>query len=144
MKKNRFTIVVDVHVFLRNGDKILLLLRQNTGYEDGKYHVPAGHMDGAEKLTSALLRETKEEVGITIAPKDVKLVHIMHSMTNNERMGFFFEATKWKGEIKNMEPEKCGGLSWFPLNDLPADMVEYARFAIECYKKGELLSEYGW
>jgi ADP-ribose pyrophosphatase YjhB (NUDIX family) len=144
MSKTRFTLVVDVHLFLRKENQILLLLRQNTGYEDGSYHLPAGHMDGNEKVTAALIRESKEEIGVEIAPDDVKLVHIMHSLTNNERMGFFFEVTRWQGEITNMEPEKCGKLRWFELNQLPDKMVPYARHAIECYKQGQLLSEYGW
>ncbi|MEK7497336.1 MAG: NUDIX domain-containing protein [Patescibacteria group bacterium] len=142
--KVRFTLVVDVHLFLVKDGKILLLLRKNTGYEDGKYHVPAGHMDGSEPVTTALVRESKEEIGISIKREDVKLVHIMHSVDSKERMGFFFEVKKWNGEIKNMEPEKHGDVKWFEINKLPKNMVAYAKYAIKCCKKGQLLSEYGW
>jgi|SRR5579885_1036003 len=135
MKKIRFSIITDVHLFLRKDNKILLLLRENTGYEDGNYHVPAGHMDGNEKVTTALIREAKEEIGITILPENCKLVHVMHSKTNNERMGFFFEVKQWKGKVTNMEPNKCGALTWFDINELPGNMVMYARYAIERYKK---------
>ena len=142
--KVRFTLVVDVHLFLVKDNKILLLLRENTGYEDGKYHVPAGHMDGNEPISTALTRESMEEIGISIGPRDVKLVHVMHSIDSKERMGFFFEVKNWKGEEKNMEPEKHGEIKWFDLDDLPENMVAYAKYAIDCYKKGLLLSEYGW
>jgi len=142
--KVRFTIVVDVHLFLIKNRKILLLLRKNTGYEDGKYHVPAGHMDEGEPVTTTLIRESKEEIGISIKKDDIKLVHIMHSIDSKERMGFFFEVKKWNGEIKNMEPEKHGNVKWFDIDGLPKNMVAYAKYAIECYKKGQLLSEYGW
>ena len=40
---DRFTVPVAVHLFLRDGDRILLLRRFNTGYEDGNYSVIAGH-----------------------------------------------------------------------------------------------------
>lgn len=142
--KVRFTLVVDVHLFLIRDGKILLLLRENTGYEDGKYHVPAGHMDGNEPITVTLAREAKEEIGITFKPKDAELVHVMHIVDSKERMGFFFEVKKWEGEIKNMEPEKHGEVKWFDLDDLPKNMVAYARYAIDCYKKSQVLSEYGW
>jgi len=142
--KVRFTLVVDAHLFLIKDGKILLLLRENTGYEDGKYHVPAGHMDGGEPITNAMIRESKEEIGITIKHKDAKLVHVMHSIDAKERMGFFFEVQNWEGEIKNVEPEKHGDVKWFDLNELPENMVAYAKYAIECYKKGQFLSEYGW
>jgi ADP-ribose pyrophosphatase YjhB (NUDIX family) len=125
-------------------NKILLLLRENTGYEDGKYHVPAGHMDENEPVTVALIRESKEEIGVDIKREDVKLVHIMHSIDSKERIGFFFEVKKWNGEIKNVELEKHRDVKWFDINELPENMVAYAKYAIECYKKGQLLSEYGW
>lgn len=142
--KKRFTLVVDVHLFLVRGNKILLLLRENTGYEDGKYHVPAGHMDGGEPITGALIRESNEEVGITIKPKDIKLAHVMHSVDGNERMAFFFEVKKWKGKIKNMEPEKHNEIRWFDLDGLPENIVPYARYVIGCYRKEQIFSEYGW
>lgn len=144
MAKERFKLVVDIHLILHEKNKILLLKRQNTGYEDGSYHLPAGHMDGGESATEALIRESKEEIGIDIVEADIQLVHIMHSLTNNERMGFFFEAKKWSGEIKNMEPEKCSELRWFDVNNLPQPMVPYALHALTCYKNGKLLSTYGW
>lgn len=143
-KKKRFTLIVDVHLFLIKGNKILLLLRENTGYEDGKYHVPAGHMDGQEPITKALIRESREEVGININTSNVKIAHIMHSVDSNERMAFFFEVKRWRGKIRNMEPEKHGEVRWFELNKLPRNMVPYAKFAIGCYKKGQIFSKYGW
>ena len=144
MSKNRFKIIVDVHLLLIKDNKILLLLRQNTGYEDGKYHLPAGHMDGNEPLTIALKRESKEEVGISIPLENIRLAHVMHSMTNNERMAFFFEVKEWKGEVQNIEPQKHAEVKWFELNHLPDNMVTYAQHAIECYRQNELMSEYGW
>ena len=52
-----FTSPVAVHLFLVQDGRILLLRRYNTGYEDGNYSVVAGHIDGGEKLKSAMVRE---------------------------------------------------------------------------------------
>ncbi|MBZ1356405.1 MAG: NUDIX domain-containing protein [Candidatus Nealsonbacteria bacterium] len=144
MKKARFSLVADVHLFLIKNNKILFLLRENTGYMDGYYHVPAGHLDGGEKIVSASIREAKEEIGIAIEPEDIKFMHIMHNKSNNERVAFFFEVKKWHGDIKNMEPDKCGGLVWFPLNKLPENIVPYVEKSIEYYLKGINFSHYGW
>jgi 8-oxo-dGTP pyrophosphatase MutT (NUDIX family) len=44
----RFKLVPEAHLFLLYGDRILLLRRRNTGYEDGSYSVVAGHMEDSE------------------------------------------------------------------------------------------------
>lgn len=144
MSKQRFSLIVDVHLFLIKDNKILLLLRKNTGYMDDFYHVPAGHLDGGERIVDALIRESKEEVGIDIKAKDVKFVHVMHHKSNNERAAFFFEVEKWQGEIKNMEPDKCAGLEWFSLSSLPNNIVPYAKEAMKHYLDKKIFSHYGW
>ena len=144
MQKERFKLTVDIHLLLIKDNKILFMIRENTGFMDGYYHVPAGHLDEGEKVIYALIRESKEEISITILPEDVKFVHVMHNKSNNERIAFFFEVKNWEGEIKNMEPDKCGGLEWFSLDSLPEKIVPYAKKAIECYLNGTTISYYGW
>jgi 8-oxo-dGTP diphosphatase len=89
MSKNRFTMPVAVHLFLLKGTEILLLRRYNTGYEDGNYSVPAGHLDGNEEVLSAAIREAKEECGIDIRPEDLYVAGIMHRRSADERIDFF-------------------------------------------------------
>lgn len=141
-KKIKPNLFVDVHLLLVKKNKILLLLRKNTGYEDGKYHLPAGHKEEKESPIQALIRETKEEVGIHLYPQNIKFVHIMYNFTDSERVAFFFVVKKWRGKIKNMEPKKHEKISWFPLNNLPKNIVPYAEFAIKCYQKRIFFSEF--
>ncbi|MEI9913427.1 MAG: NUDIX domain-containing protein [Candidatus Saccharibacteria bacterium] len=54
MSKDKFKLIPAVHLLLVDKDKILLLRRFNTGYEDGKYSVVAGHIDGGEAASSAM------------------------------------------------------------------------------------------
>lgn len=53
-------------------------------------------------------------------------------------------ATNYAGEITNHEPDKCDDLSWFDITNLPTNMVEYVKFAINHYQNSFLYSEYGW
>lgn len=88
---DRFKLITDVHVFLKNDkDKILMLRRENTGYEDGNYSVIAGHLDGHEEVIEAAIREAKEEAGIEIRFIDIKVVGIMHRKENDKEFPFFF------------------------------------------------------
>src|ERR1044072_8502691 len=41
----RHAEIVDVHLLLRRGDRILLARRAGTGYADGLLHAPSGHVE---------------------------------------------------------------------------------------------------
>ena len=69
----RFKLIVAVHLFLLRNDEIILLRRFNTGYEDGNYSLIAGHIDGNEWITNAIIREAKEEGNILISKKKPKI-----------------------------------------------------------------------
>jgi 8-oxo-dGTP diphosphatase len=140
-----FPYVGSVYMFLIRDNKILLLRRFQTGFEDGKYGVPAGHMDGNETAREGCAREIREEIGVTVKPEDLHVVHVMHRKgSQDERIDFFMTTDVYTGEIKNCEPHKCDDLTWSPLDALPQDMVEYVRVAINHYRAGTLYSEYGW
>jgi 8-oxo-dGTP diphosphatase len=145
-RPEHFRLIPAVYVILRRGNEVLLLRRANTGYQDGKYSIPAGHLDGDELGTNGIIREAKEEAGITIDPKDLKLVHIAHRLSREqvgqERLDLFFEAAKWEGEPTNMEPHKCDDLSWFPLDDLPAEIIPFIARVFRDISKGVVYSEY--
>ncbi len=141
----RFTVIPAVHLFLIKNNEILLLRRFNTGFEDGNYSVPAGHLDGLETATAAMIREAAEEINIHIEPKDLTMVHVMHRITpQGERVDFFFACTQWKDEIKINEPDKCDDLGWYKAAILPSNMVPYVKSAIEHFLNHESFSEHGW
>lgn len=145
MKKERFKLVTAVHLFLVKNNKILLLRRFNTGYEDGNYSVIAGHLDGKEPTKKAMAREALEEAGVKVKTEDLKVVHVMHrNAKDHERIDFFLTTEKWQGRPRIIEPDKCDGLSWFHFKKLPKNIVPYVRSAIGRYLKGVLFSQFGW
>lgn len=144
MSSDRFSLIVDVHLLLRKGNNILFLKRENTGYGDGFFHFPAGHLDGGESVVTALIRESREEIGITIDPAVAKLVHVMHRVAKDERMSFFFEVTEWSGEVYNAEPDKHSEVAWFDVDSPPSPMISYAKAALQKIAAGQSFSLYGW
>ncbi|MGA2417751.1 MAG: NUDIX domain-containing protein [Candidatus Staskawiczbacteria bacterium] len=148
MVKERLKAVPSSYLVLIKDGKILLLRRFNTGYEDGNYSFPAGHVDKGENFTQCIVREAKEEIGVNLNPKDLKVVHVMHRNSGEvdigNRIDVFFTADKWEGNIENKEPNKCDDLSWFDLNNLPENIIPYIRQAIDCIKNKIIYSEFGW
>jgi len=136
-KKSHFKLLAAVHLFLIRDGQILLSRRFNTGYEDGKYSVIAGHLDGNEEVKAATIREAQEEASIQIAPEDLEIVGVMHRRSNHEFVDFFLLATRWSGEIVNTEPHKCDELTWFGLDFLPINILPYVRKALEIYRQGQ-------
>jgi 8-oxo-dGTP pyrophosphatase MutT (NUDIX family) len=142
---DRHALPVAVHVLLLRDGEVLLLLRANTGYEDGNYSVIAGHVEPGEHIVETAVRESREEAGITIAPDDVRVCGVMHRRAAGERIDFFVAVRRWRGEICNAEPEKCAGLRWSPVSALPSNVVPYVRRAIElgCCQ-GIWFDAFGW
>jgi len=126
-------------------NRILLSRRYNTGFHDGEYSFPAGHLKGDETLIQTMIREAKEEIGVELNPDELKLVHVMHRKEpGEERVNFFFTAEKWKGEPKIMEPHRCDDLRWFDINNLPDNIIPYIKQTIKCVSQRVFYSEYGW
>ena len=133
-----------VYLVLEEDEKILLGLRQNTGYEDEKYALVAGHAEEGESAIQAICREAKEEIGITILPQNLEVIHIMHSLTNRENLNIFMRPKKYSGIIQNMEPDKCVELKFFPKDKLPANLSSYVPAMLSNLENKAFYSEYGW
>jgi len=126
------------------GEQVLLLRRFNTGYEDGNYSIPAGHLDGGEPVRAAMVREAREELGVEIAPRDLVFAGVFHRKSDDERVDFFLATRRWDGTPGNNEPDKCDELKWFPVDALPENLIPYVRRALENYQAGVIFDEFGW
>lgn len=142
----RFAFIGTAHIFLFRAGSILLARRRNTGFMDGMYSVPAGHLDGDETVREGAAREALEEVGMRVKPHDVEVVHVMHRKCGEkvERLDFFVTIRAFDGDVENAEPDKCDDLSWFSLDALPENTIPYIRQAITAVQKGDFYSEFGW
>ena len=147
MSKKHNTYPLAIHIFFRKDNQVLLSLRKNTSYEDGKYSVVAGHIEAGESIIEAGIREAKEEAGVVITPFQFKIVGSMHRKSDDERIDYFAVVDEWLGELKNCEKNKCGGLDWYAVDNLPTNIIPYVRFAILrtfVEKKSIWYEEFGW
>jgi 8-oxo-dGTP diphosphatase len=101
---DRFQVVPASYVIFRRGELVLLQLRQGTGYMDGYWATAAaGHVEPDESAAQAAVRESHEELGVSIEPEQLVPLTTMHRSQGNgqaidERVDFFFTCTTWQGE----------------------------------------------
>jgi ADP-ribose pyrophosphatase YjhB (NUDIX family) len=123
---------VTVHLLFFREDQVLLLRRFNTGYADGQYSVPAGHLEGGETVMAAAAREAN----------NMSFSTVMHRIEDEERVDFFINVDKWRGEPYNAEPDKCDDLCWVDVNELPQNTVPYVRQALGNHLAGIRFAEF--
>lgn len=140
-KKKRFKTCVSSYLILKNENKVLLSLRGNTGYKDGYWGLVSGHVEKNESAKQAIIRESYEEAAITLDPKNLKFVTIMHRKSERENIDIFFETNKWKGKIINKEPHKIEKLKFFPINSMPSNLIDYIE---KVFTEKKYYFELGW
>lgn len=141
---SRFTMLVATHLLLVKDKQILLARRFQTGYEDGNYSLPAGHVEKDESVQAAMVRETNEEIGITVKAKHLTLAHVVHRQSDRSSIDFFFWCKQWQGEVHIAEPDKCDHLLWSDVDDLPENTIPYVRQAITAAVAKQKYSEFGF
>lgn len=57
MKDDRYKVPVSVQLILKKDNNVLLLRRYNTGFADGHYALPAGHVEENEEIFEVSCKE---------------------------------------------------------------------------------------
>ncbi len=116
-----------VQAVIVNGASVLLLQRSNTGYCDGLYGLPSGCIEAGETPLDALCREVFEETGLL--PLVPQLLSTLETVNDDGTPWFhyIFCVRAWLGDIMNCEPHKCSDLRFYPVQQLPPNIIPYVR-----------------
>ena len=125
-------------------DEYFLLRRANTGWEDGTFTVPAGHIEPMESPRKAGIRELYEETGVVASEKDLKFCHVLFNKsmdgTDTERVNIFFTLTQYTGIPSVAEPEKASEGGWYHKDSLPT-LAKTLDAAVSSMSDGHAYSE---
>lgn len=115
-------MIITTLVFLIKNDKILLAMKKR-GFGEGRYNGVGGKVESGETIEQAIIRETKEEIGVNLI-KFEKMADIIFDEFFKGKPEVVhvnvFVATKWVGkpiESDEMNPK------WFKTNDLPYNQM---------------------
>lgn len=82
------------------------------------WNFPGGHVEKGEYVTPSVIREMKEETGLTIENPRLCGVKEFHKLKDGRRyIVFLYTATKFSGELKSSDE---GDIFWYPLSELPS------------------------
>jgi len=108
------TIVAAV---IRDRGRILIDRRPDTGLLANLWEFPGGKVEPGEALTDALIREIREEVGLTIDVGD-EIARIRHAYSHFKITMHVFNARRIAGTAK---PLACAAVRWVK----PAELANY-------------------
>jgi len=115
--------------------KVLLVKRKKTGFMDGYYATPGGHVDPKETIKGAAVRELREETGLVIKEEDLELFHILQdeNIAPKNYISFRFLVRRWSGTPKLCEPDKSEDVGFFDIKN-PPNLSPYVKLDLEVMK----------
>lgn len=110
--------------------RVLLHRRTNTGYMDGYYDFPSGHVEHGESFAEAAVRELREETGVVVSESDISLYHINQNYLDQPYINIYFMVDTWQGTPAILEPNKCDDMQFFDADMLPEKCTLAVRDAL--------------
>lgn len=104
-------------------NKILLIAHK----KDGEIYwlVPGGGVDFGESLSSALIREYKEELNLNVNPEQPILIcDSLHPKNKRHILNIVFQCSSFDGELKLASEERLFDYNFFTANQLK-DLIIY-------------------
>ena len=75
---------------------------------------PGGHVEPGESFVDSVIREVREETGLTVEHPRLCGVKHFHTLDHTRYIVFLFKTNRFSGELKSSEE---GEVQWIPLKD---------------------------
>lgn len=138
MKTTKTEVTTDI-VASRRGPsnwEVLLIKRKKDPFA-GKWALPGGFVNTDEEVTMAAVRELKEETGLEVQEKALRLIDYFDAPDRDPRgrvISFAFEV-KADGEHSVKGADDAEEAQWFPIDDLPELAFDHQSILARCFEQ---------
>lgn len=126
-----------------NGKPYILLGKRKNVAGHNHYYLPGGHIKKNEKITDSLVREIKEEIGLDVVPE--KFLWIEENFEGPHHITFYYQVflKNPRQKPKNLEPNKCYGWDFYPLENPPKPLWVSLEKFLEEYRHRKRILRFG-
>ena len=103
-----------------DGEKVLVQERVKSDWPGITF--PGGHVERGESFTDAVIREVKEETGLTISHPQLVGVKQFYDHNDERYLVFFYIAEQFSGTVKESDE---GKLTWMSAKELKKQKLAY-------------------
>ena len=116
MSRSQATILTNMCLIEDGHGNIVMQIRNPKRYSWSGAALPGGHIEAHEGLVESVIREVKEETGLTI--RNPKLVGMKHWYTTDDEryLVFLYRTSDFEGDIHSTEE---GEVRWVAREDVP-------------------------
>jgi 8-oxo-dGTP diphosphatase len=126
-------VELDIAAGMLYGQGRLLLGKRSahrTAYP-GVWDLPGGHVEVGETAEQALVRELREELGVT--PRQWREWAVLRAPAMGDERArllrvHLFLVTQWEGEPRNLLPDEHDAVAWFTLDDAANLTLAHAEY----------------
>ncbi|MBR0465070.1 MAG: 8-oxo-dGTP diphosphatase [Clostridia bacterium] len=113
--RKREVVGLTVMCMIRRGNEVVIQRRNDPNWPG--LTLPGGHVEFGEPFTDAVIREVREETGLTI--RDVRLCGVKNWLMDDGRyLVLLFKTDAFSGDLRSSDE---GAVFWADIDSIPED-----------------------